>query len=201
MSSLPEAVPHYRAIVSVDVEGSTTRTNPAKARYRQAMYDLFEAALEASGIARHYRDPMIDTGDGILVLIRPVDQAPKTVLLTTFVPTLTVLLSRHNTERPEHQLRMRVAVHAGDVHYDTRGCFGEALDITFRLLDAPEVKGRLSKTAGPLVLVVSDDIYRTLIRHQYDGIDDRAFEPIVRVQVGTHRHRGWIHVPSPRVPN
>jgi class 3 adenylate cyclase len=192
-------VPHYRAIVSVDIEGSTARTNPAKARLRKVMYDLFEAALEASGIARHYRDPMIDRGDGILVLIRPVDQAPKTVLLTTFVPTLAVLLYEHNTERPDHQLRLRAAVHAGDVHYDTQGCYGEALDITFRLLDAPEVKGRLSQTESPLILVVSDDIYRTLIRHQYDGIDERAFEPIHPVQVGTQRHQGWVHVPAPRV--
>jgi GTP diphosphokinase / guanosine-3',5'-bis(diphosphate) 3'-diphosphatase len=33
--------------------------------------------------------------------------------------------------------RLRVVLHAGEVHYDGNGCFGEALDIAFRLLDAP----------------------------------------------------------------
>jgi class 3 adenylate cyclase len=196
MSSLAVAVPHHRAIVTVDIEGSTTRTNPAKAQLRQVMYDLFDAALEACGITEEYRDPLVDRGDGVLVLIHPVDQAPKTLLLTTLVPTLSLLLTEHNNLRPEDGLRLRAALHAGEVHYDRQGCFGEALDITFRLLDAPEVKSRLSQTDAPLVLVVSDDIYRTVIRHRYDGIDDRAFEQTVRVRVAGQQHRGWVHVPA-----
>jgi class 3 adenylate cyclase len=195
MSSLAVAVPHHRAILTVDIEGSTTRTNPAKAQLRQVMYDLFDAALEACGITEEHRDPLVDRGDGVLVLIHPVDQAPKTLLLTTLVPTLSLLLTEHNSLRPEDGLRLRAALHAGEVHYDRQGCFGEALDITFRLLDAPEVKSRLSQTDAPLVLVVSDDIYRTVIRHRYDGIDDRAFEQTVRVRVAGQQHRGWVHVP------
>jgi class 3 adenylate cyclase len=195
MSSLAVAVPHHRAIVSVDIEGSTTRTNPAKAQLRQVMYDLFDAALEACGITEEHRDPLVDRGDGVLVLIHPVDQAPKTLLLTTLVPTLSLLLTEHNAQRPEDGLRLRAALHAGEVHYDRQGCFGEALDITFRLLDAPEVKSRLSQTEAPLVLVVSDDIYRTVVRHRYAGIDDRAFEQTVRVRVAGQQHRGWVHVP------
>jgi class 3 adenylate cyclase len=189
------APPHHRAIVSVDIEGSTGRTNPAKGHLRQVMYDLFEAALEACGITEEFRDPMVDRGDGVLVLIRPVDQAPKTLLLTTLVPTLSLLLREHNNQRPGDGLRMRAALHAGEVHYDRQGCFGEALDITFRLLDAPVVKSTLSHTEAPLVLVVSDDIYRSVIKHGYEGIDDRAFEQTVRVRVAGQQHRGWVHVP------
>lgn len=195
MSSQPVAVPHHRSIVSVDIEGSTARTNPAKGFLRHVMYELIEAALEACGISEEHRDPMVDRGDGVLVLIHPVDEAPKTLLLTTLVPTLSALLGQHNVDRPDHRLRLRAAVHAGEVHYDRQGCFGEALDITFRLLDAPEVKNTLSRTEAPLVLVVSDDIYRAVIRHGYDGIDDRAFEQIVRVRVAGQQQRGWVHVP------
>ena len=85
-------------------------------------------------------------------------------------------------------------MHAGEVHYDTWGPLGEAIGITFRLTDATPVKTTLATTTAPLVLVVSQDIYRSLItaiplrrswgqtrlRHRYDGIDDRTFAPLVR---------------------
>jgi hypothetical protein len=58
-----------------------------------------------------------------------------------------------------------VVVHAGEIHYDTNGCFGEALDIAFRLLDAAHVKKALQAAADPLILVIS------------------------------HRYPGWIHIP------
>jgi len=194
MSTLPVAVPHHRNIVAVDIEGSTTRTNPAKGRLRHTMYDLFEAALHASGILEDHRDALIDRGDGVLALIHPVDEAPKTLLLNTFVPTLSQLLAEHNERAPLQGLRLRAAVHAGEVHYDRQGCFGEALDITFRLLDAPEVKSKLSQTEAPMVLVVSDDIYRHVVRHCYEGIDRDAFQQLVRVRVAGQQHRGWIWV-------
>jgi hypothetical protein len=117
------------------------------------------------------------------------------------VPALTQLLGDHNaglpaTGRQQRQLRVRVVVHAGEVHYDANGCFAEALDIAFRLLDAPSVKKALAASAGPLTLVISDDIYRTVVRHHYDGIDQLAFRPLVRVNVAGQRHTGWIHLPD-----
>jgi hypothetical protein len=192
MSTVPVAVPHHRNIVAVDIEDSTARTNTAKGWLRHVMYDLFEAALQASGILEEHMDALIDRGDGVLALIYPVNQAPKTLLLNTFVPTLGRLLGEHNSQSPLQLLRMRAAVHAGEVHYDGKGIFGEALDITFRLLDAPEVKSRLSETRAPLVLVVSDDIYRSVVRHCYEGIDRDAFQQLVRLRVAGEERRGWV---------
>jgi hypothetical protein len=77
------------------------------------LYDLREEALQASGIDDRHRKPLIDRGDGALVLIHPVDQAPKTVLLTTVIPTLSELLAQHAALRPDHRFRLRAAVHAG----------------------------------------------------------------------------------------
>src|SRR4051794_15240042 len=56
--------PVYRTIVAVDIEGSTARTDVAKARLRAVLYDLLEAALYACGIAEKHRDPLVDRGDG-----------------------------------------------------------------------------------------------------------------------------------------
>ncbi len=87
-------------------------------------------------------------------------------------------------------------MHAGEVHYDANGCFGEALDVAFRLLDAVRVKRALRETADPLILVISGDIYNSVVRHGYDGIDQQAFHPLVRVQVAGQRFPGWIHLPE-----
>jgi hypothetical protein len=64
-----------------------------------------------------------------------------------------------------------VVIHAGEVHYDANGCFGEALDVAFRLLDASQVKTALRQTVDPLILVISADIYGSTVRHGYDGLD------------------------------
>ncbi len=192
-------LPLYRAIVALDIESSTTRPNPVKGELRNKAYELFDMALCTAGIDQRYRDRFIDRGDGILALIHPVDQAPKALLLNRVVPLLSRLLAEYNTSLPRHsqpqrQLRIRIVIHAGEVHYDANGCFGEALDVAFRLLDAARVKRALREAADPLVLVISGDIHSTVVRHGYDGIDHQAFQSLVRVHVAGRRYPGWIHL-------
>ena len=193
-------LPRHRAIVALDIEQSTSRPDPVKAELRRTIYDLFDQALHSAGIGRYHRDPFNDRGDGLLALIRP-DQVPKALLLSRAIPVLSTLLASYNEalpadDRPYRQLRIRAVVHAGEIHYDANGCFGEALDIAFRLLDAPGVKKTLRTAPGPLTLVISADIYRTVVRHGYAGIDQHAFRPLVRVHLAGARHTGWIYLPE-----
>ncbi|HEY2265686.1 MAG TPA: hypothetical protein VGI96_23875 [Streptosporangiaceae bacterium] len=201
---LAVSLPRHRTIVAVDIERSTSRPDPVKGELRGLIYEMFGEALRLAGIHQRYRDRFIDRGDGILALIRPVDQVPKAVLLNRAIPAFSRLLADHNASLPrsgrtQRQLRVRVVVHAGEVHYDANGCFGEALDVAFRLLDAGRVKNMLRDTAGSLVLVVSDNIYSSVVRHGYEGIDQRSFHPLVRVIVAGNRHSGWIHLPDDAV--
>jgi hypothetical protein len=197
---LATGLPHYRAIVALDIERSTSRLNPIKGELRNKTYELFDVALHTAGINKRHRDRFVDRGDGILALIHPVDRAPKALLLNRVVPLLNRLLTEYNASLTPHsqtqrQLRIRVVMHAGEVHYDANGCFGEDLDVAFRLLDAARVKKALRETADPLVLVVSGDIYSSVVRHGYDGIDSQTFHPLVRVHVAGKRYPGWIHIP------
>ena len=198
-------LPHHRAIVALDIEQSTRRPDPVKAELRRTMYELFDTALRSAGIQRRHRDRFVDRGDGVLALIRPVHRAPKAILLNQAIPALSELLADRNAglpraSRTQRMLRVRVVVHAGEVAYDANGCFGEALDVAFRLLDAARVKQTLQTAGDPLILVVSEDIYRSVVRHGYDGIDRDAFRPMVRVQVGGSRHCGWVQLPGQAVP-
>src|SRR5215469_3355948 len=193
------SLPVHRSILAVDIEGSTRRTNPVKEELREEVYRLVVEALYVAGIGSQHYDPFTDRGDGILVLLRPADELPKPLLLSRLIPVLASLLVAHNSgispaDQPR-MLRLRTVIHAGEVHYDEQGPFGEDLDVAFRLLDAPRFKAHLKSATVPLALVASDYIYQTIIRHGYDGIAEEEFLPLVTVTVGFQRRKGWVQLP------
>jgi len=194
---MPSAdVPRHRVIMAVDIENSTKHPNSVRASLRNALYGFLDEALAIGGIGRRHRDAFVDRGDGALCLIRPFDQLPKTLLLTTVVPALHELLEEHAEDWPELAFRVRVAVHAGEVHYDSRGPYGEDLDLACRLVDAPELKRQLRETTSRLVLAVSQEMHRSVVRHGYPGIDRDAFSQVIHVKLGGERLRGWLHTPE-----
>jgi hypothetical protein len=193
--------PVHRSIVAVDLEGSTMRTNPVKGELRRIMYDLLWRSLEAVAITSDHLEQLTDRGDGVLVLIRPHDDVPKTILLDRLIPQLTALLAEYNMNvtHPALQMRLRAVVHAGEVHGDSRGFYGEAIDVAIRLLDSAPVKRALKQTASPLVLVVSEGIYAGIVSHGY--VDSDTYRPLVRVRVANKQRRGWVYVPDPGEPS
>jgi hypothetical protein len=192
------AGPVYRSIIILDLEESTMRTNPVKGELRRVMYDLLGHSLKAVAVTGNRLEQLTDRGDGVLVLIRPHDDVPKTILLDRLIPLLTALLTEYNDQaaQPALQMRLRVVVHAGEVHLDKKGCYGAAIDVAVRLLDSPRVKKALKQAAAPLVLVISDEIHSGIVCHGY--LDASTYFPIW-ARVGKRRNRGWVHVPVPVV--
>ncbi|MEU5883653.1 hypothetical protein [Spirillospora sp. NPDC047279] len=200
MSSLLRG-PHHRTILALDLERSTARTNVVKIELRYQLYHLLQEALQVAEIDEKHCEPIADRGDGVLLLIHPVDEVPKSRLLTPLIPTLSRLLTEHNAALPEEQraereLRMRVVVHAGDLLRDAHGSFGLELDAAIRLLDADAVRRCLRETSAPLVVVVSQMIYESIVIHGYDGIQPDSYRRGVEVRVGGLTRHGYLHVPS-----
>ncbi len=193
---VPGAIPHYRSIIGVDIRRSTERTNTQRGTLRKVMYDLVTEAVQTSGISDRHTDDLMDRGDGLFVYVHPVDTVPKPLLITTVIPVLSGLLAQYNHRHPQDALRMRAVVHAGEIHFDGRGWFGEAVDVACRLLDAPGLRKQFEKNDANLILVVSDEFYRTVVRHDYDGINGHDFERLVRVRVGDDTHWGWVSIPE-----
>jgi hypothetical protein len=199
------SLPVHRSILAVDIEGSTRRTNPVKEELRDEIYRLVVEALCVTGIGSQHYDPFTDRGDGLLVLLRPADEFPKPLLLSRLIPALAGLLAAYNgrISPADHPrvMRLRAVIHAGEIHRDGNGPFGEDLDVAFRLLDAPRFKAHLKSATVPLALVASDYIYQSIIRHGYDGIADQEYVQLVTVNVGDQRRKGWVHLPSAgRIP-
>lgn len=186
-----------RVIVALDIEGSTSRPDPVKAELRTMIYELFDAALRSAGISARRRDRFADRGDGLLALIDPADQA---LLLSLALPAFARLLAGYNASRPDpgrhnRRLRVRVVVHTDNVYDDDNGCFGEALDVAFRLLDAPSVKETLKMAHGAMLLVVTGEIHDLLMSCPGGMAGHTASHPVT-VRVAGHDHQGWIHLPA-----
>jgi hypothetical protein len=159
------------------------------------MYTMVGQSLCANGILSEHCDQVVDRGDGILALIR--SDVPKTWLLRAVMVDLVELIAKRNAQQGDQvPLRMRAVLHAGEVHHDSRGCFGEDVDVACRLLDAPVAKQALRESAATLVLVVSDGFYRSIIEHGYPGIDQAAFRHRGYVLVRGRRHRIWVCLPG-----
>jgi hypothetical protein len=169
-----------------------------KAELRRALYDFVEQALAAAGIKEEHLEQITDRGDGMLILIRPHDDVPKTVLLNKLIPELASLLAGYNSSstRTDRPLRVRAVVHAGEVNYDGKGFFGGALDLAFRLLDSPQLKKLLKEAVGsPLILVVSQEIFSGTICQGH--VDKDGYKLFVSERIAGRSHRGWVHIPIP----
>ena len=121
--------------------------------------------------------------------------------LDPFIPNLATELRLHRTaSSATNRLRLRVAVHTGLLHSEPAGAWtGTPLRDLARLLDADAVRQALRDTPETdLVLVVSQLVYDTVVRHGYT-LDPAGFRP-VRVQVKETDETAWVHIPGTVVP-
>jgi len=88
-------------------------------------------------------------GDGAFVLARP--GIPKDLFAGSLPGELVTALRQHNEARPaQEQIRLRMAIHAGEVIFDDHGATSAAANLAFRLLDAAPLKAALAVIRPPL---------------------------------------------------
>src|SRR5690606_36893219 len=180
---------------------SSTRTDLIKVELRYQLYRLLRRAMQAAGIDERHCEPIADCGDGVLVLVHPVDEVPRSRLLVPFIPVLTRLLVAYNAslgpdDRAARRLRMRAVIHAGDLLRDDHGAVGAEIDAAIRLLDSDAVRSALRAASSPLVVVVSQQIYEATVFHGYAGLCPQLYHRAVEVSVSGLIRHGWIHVPN-----
>ncbi len=178
-------------IVVVDVEGfgKRSRTNPNKVRIRRGMYRAVERAFAAADIpwaaCRHQ-----DLGDGVLVLAPA--RISKALFADRLLGALADELAAHNNAHPPlERIRLRLALHAGEVSYDDHGVIGSSILHAEELIDADELKRVLARTNAVLAVAASDYFFDEVIRHS-----ERSFAHAYR-PVGTATGKAWIRLITP----
>jgi hypothetical protein len=179
-------------IVAVDVEGfgRRNRTNMNQVRVRHGMYRSMHHAFDAAGI------PWMscrreDRGDGVLVLASA--DVPKALFVNNLPDTLVCALTEHNAAHPaEERIRLRLALHAGEITYDEHGVTASSITHTFRLIDATALRTKLAKSAATLAIISSDWFYDEVVRHS-ERSEAPSYRPI-NVATKETTARAWIRL-------
>lgn len=185
--------PEYCSIMVVDMAGSGRWHNQAQSRARAALTAAMRTAVRCGGIG--WADLAVeDRGDGMILLIPP--SVSKVEILDPVVPRLAEEIHAHNaTVEPSFRIRLRVAVHAGEVHRDASGWFGSDLNTACRLVNGEPLRQALEDSPRTeLVLVVSDHIYQGVVRHRYRGIDPAGYSAI-RLVDKEFDGLAWLSIP------
>jgi len=165
---------------------------------RTGLYRCLRTAFAKSGVSWDacYRE---DRGDGALILVPP--DIPKTLLVSRFPQELSLALGLHNeAHAAESRIRVRLVVHAGEVHRDGYGVVGTAINIAFRLLEATALRQALAGSPGLVALIASQWFFEEVIRHV--PASDPATYRQVRVRVKETDELAWICLPdSPDFPD
>ncbi|GAA2988691.1 vWA domain-containing protein [Actinokineospora diospyrosa] len=153
----------HASILAVDVEsyGDVRRTDRHQKVVRDGLYAALRHALGRARVPWGYHE---DRGDGLFLLIPDL---PKRELVASLPHELAAALREHNADHgPETQMRLRVAIHAGEVGSDDNGKHGRDLNHAFRLLDSQPLRDALADSPGVLALAVSDWFYEHVVKHQ-----------------------------------
>ena len=181
-----------RNIVVIDVERFSTRTNTEQLAIREGMYRAVEVAFTSADIpwtTCHVED----RGDGMMILIS--SDVPKLRLFERLPDLLNNELRAHNARvRDEVRIRLRIAIHAGEVYEDRQGVVADAVNQTFRLVATPLLKAALASSASDLVVIVSDWCYQEVVRN-HPSAQPQTYQR-VDVAVKETRTIGWIRVPG-----
>lgn len=186
--------PLYRSMMVLDVAGFGRLGNLAQLQVRTALNTAVRAAFRTGGV-RWSALAVEDRGDGAIILAPPT--VSKLDLLDPVIPNLAARLREYNAAAgPGLRVRLRVSVHAGEVHRDATGWAGSDLNVACRLVSNPVVsRYLLQRPEADLLLVVSESVYEGVVRHAYRGIEPADYAP-VHVAVKELNARAWVHVPS-----
>jgi hypothetical protein len=182
------------AVVAFDIAdfGDRRRDDDVQLYVRAGLYRILEEAFEDAGVPWRecHRE---DRGDGVLIVV-PALVATE-ALISPLTERVRVGLRRHNKLSSEPaQIRLRMALHTGHVHFDAYGVAGRTLVHAFRLLEAPTFKTAFAATGRELGCVISDRLYDDVIRHGPGLIDPDLYEAI-SVSVKETETRAWVHFP------
>jgi hypothetical protein len=184
----------HRSIVVVDIEGFSDerRTNWHQVAVRYGLYRAMQEAFNHAGIPWADCDHE-DRGDGVFVLVPA--EVPKELLVESLPPALVTALNRHNgTHKSPEQIRLRMALHAGEIRYDAHGITASAVNLAFRLLDADALKAALAASPDALVIIASAWFFQEVVKHS-PACNAAAYRR-VSVSVKETSTIGWIYLPD-----
>lgn len=182
-------MPAHHTIVVVDVEGSSQLTNAEKPVVREELYRLLAASVRAVEV--DWPDLVEDRGDGAYLLFPAHVQ--KHTLLRAFAGELHRRLAQRSVA--DLPIRLRIAIHSGEVTPDRSGSSGLDVDAAFAMADSRLARDGLSVSRrAQLVIIVADSFYESVVLGQA-LIDPGKFRAY-GIETKKGLRRVWLHLPG-----
>ena len=185
-------------IMMVGVEGFGRRLEPMQVRLRRWLHDVVGRAVAESGLDFGAVPPR-DRRDGAMWLLP--DEISKVGLAGRFVDRLQEGLRDYGWRATsESALRLRLALHAGEVTRDVYGWSGADLATACRLVELSALKETLAlaRRAG-LAVAVTRSWYDGVVRHGEAETHPEAYRQVA-FQGGDVDSTAWIRVPGYDAP-
>jgi hypothetical protein len=188
--SRPAAKVEWRIGFTVDIVRYSRRTQPEQEDAQRRLVHVIEESLAAAGLPLNIDDTQ-DAGDAMHVFL-PADVDIRRVSL--LVPVTADRLARDN-EKNADRMRWRMAIDGGPVGKAEAGFSGHAIISYCRLVESGTLRRAVDDhPEADLALLVSDQIYKAIMRQDYPGGPAAAdFRP-VRVTIKEYEDDAWLWV-------
>lgn len=187
----------HRTILIVDIEGfgDRQRTNRHQVAVRDGLYGMMREAFGRAGVPWDRCD-VEDRGDGMFILVPA--EVPKSLFVESLPSALVAALEVNNETRVAAQrIRLRMALHAGEVNYDEHGVTSASVNLAFRLVEAATLKAVLASSSSVLAIIVSSWFFEEVVRHS--SAASAGYRPVTVAVKETHT-TGWICLPDHNYP-
>lgn len=169
--------------------GDPNRVDHIQCHLREELYTRLRRAFDDSDTP--FDDCYLeDRGDGAIVI--PPPDASIATLLSSMIERLDAELRRQNqVASPIACLRLRAALHAGEIYPDDHGIAGTAVNHAFRILEGPGFKQRVKDSSARLSVIVSAQVYDDVVRHAMGLLDPAVYQPI-DIESKETKTTGWM---------
>ncbi|EGD43664.1 serine/arginine repetitive matrix protein 2 [Nocardioidaceae bacterium Broad-1] len=188
------ADPVHKTLLVLDIEKFGPRQHIEQAEAQRVMYGFLEQVLAKAEIEQTSAR-VEDRGDGVFVVL-DADVAKAKLIRSILTELPTALYDYNRLASDTAKIRMRAAVHAGDVEITSRGVLGTPAIEVFRLLNSKKLYAQLEESGELLVFAVSEAVHHDVILHDFSGIRADHFHPI-NADDKEPRVAGWVYATTP----
>ncbi|GAA3230985.1 hypothetical protein [Actinocorallia longicatena] len=166
------SLPRRALCGAADIKGWSSRLVPEQMRAQQSLVDVVHAACREAGLPEEI---LQNSGDGVLII--PPSDIDETRVIPDLIRGMTMALRQENRLLSEAaRIRLRLALTSGMVTPGPAGFGGGTVIECFRLLDSKPAKAALEDyPSADLAVIVSDYLYRDVIRHGFRDLRADSF--------------------------
>ncbi|HEX3792243.1 MAG TPA: hypothetical protein VHW44_30545 [Pseudonocardiaceae bacterium] len=192
MSAHTDDQPYPASLLVLDFRRFGSRANARRQPARKYLQSALAGAFDRGGVSwpECVRE---ERAEGLLIVVPAL--VPKPVLLDRVLCELVAALRVPPLAPDGTRVRVRIALHAGDIRRDRHGFGGDEVDRVFRLAHSTTLRRALEHTTSACAILLSDPLYQAMVRRPDGVFDARRYHSVV---VGQQEPRitAWLRVPG-----